>query len=180
MKLAIVLAVIGITVFAGSMSNAYAAVDMFMKIDGVDGESQKVGHVNEIDVLSWSWGMSQSATVAGAGGGKASVHDFTITKLTDKSTPNLMLDLLSGKHITDATFVIRKSGEKPLEYLQIKMTDVIISSINMGGSSGDDRPTETVTLNFAKFEVQYVPQKPDGTGDAPVKIGWDIAGNRAT
>ncbi len=86
----------------------------------------------------------------------------------------------NGKHYPEALLTVRKAGESALEYLKIKMEDVIISSISTGGSGGEDRLTENVTLNFGKVSVDYVPQKPDGSGDAPIKMGWDIAANKAT
>lgn len=156
------------------------AVDMFMKMTGVSGESVDKTQKNAIDVLAWSWGMSQSGTThAGPGGGAGKVHvqDLSFTKWIDSSTHALMLACCNGKHIDTATLTVRKAGEKPLEYLKIEMTDVIVTSVSTGGSGGEDRLTENITLNFAKVKVSYVPQMKDGSGDAAKEMVWNIAEN---
>ncbi len=157
------------------------AVDMFFKIDGIAGESRDDKHKGEIDVLAWSWGMSQSGTThmgTGGGAGKVNVQDLSFTKYIDKATPNLMLFCSNGKHIKEATLTVRKAGETPLEYYVLKLTEVMVASLSTGGSGGEDRLTENVTLNFAKYELDYKPQKADGSGDAAVKVGWNIAENK--
>jgi len=159
------------------------AMDIFIKIGDLKGESIDDKHKDEIQVLAWSWGMSQSgATHMGpsGGSGKASFQDLSITHYIDKCSPNLMLACANGKHFSEALLTVRKAGEKPLEYLKITMTDLIVTSVTTGGSGGEDRLTENVSLNFAKFKVEYTPQKKDGSGDAPITIGWDVAGNVKT
>lgn len=156
------------------------AVDMFLKMDDIKGESVDSKHKGEIDVLAWSWGMSQSGTThvgGGGGAGKVSVQDISLTKYVDKSSPVLMLSCCNGKHFKEAVLVVRKAGEKPLEYIKITMKEVIVSNISTGGSGGEDRLTENVTLNFAEFKIEYTPQKPDGSGDAAVEAAWNIAEN---
>ncbi len=156
------------------------AADMFLKINGIKGESVDDAHKDEIDVLAWSWGMSQSGTThmgGGGGGGKVAVQDMSLTKYIDKATPNLMLFCCNGKHVPEMLLTVRKAGENALEYVKITMKDGIISSVSTGGSGGEDRLTENVTLNFASVKVEYTPQKPDGTGDAAIEMGWDIAKN---
>jgi type VI secretion system secreted protein Hcp len=156
------------------------AVDMFIKIGDLKGESKDASHKEEIDVLAWSWGVSNSGSAhvgGGAGAGKCNVQDVSITKYIDKSSPDLLLAACNGKHFGEAKLIVRKAGEKPLEYVTITMTDVLITSVSTGGSGGEDRLTENVTLNFAKVAVNYVEQKADGSaGDKP-KMAWDIAGN---
>ena len=148
------------------------AVDMFMDMEGVKGESQDQKHSKTIDVLAWSWGMAQSGTThmgTGGGGGKVQVHDLSFTKYVDSATPQLMLFCANGKHLKKAELFIRRAaGEKAggLEYLKITMEEIIISSLSTGGSGGEDRFTENVTLNFAKVKLEYTPQKEDGTKDA--------------
>lgn len=157
-----------------------AAVDMFLKIEGIEGESQDKAHKDEIDVLAWSWGLSNSGTThlgGGSGAGKANFQDLSITKWIDKSSPLLMARISDGAHIQSAVLVVRKAGATPLEYFKITMTDVIVTSLSTGGSGGEDRLTENITLNFAQVEVEYIPQKDDGSGDTPVKFGWNIAEN---
>ena len=156
------------------------AVDMFLKLDDVKGESVDSKHKGEVDVLAWSWGMSQSGTThvgGGGGAGKVSVQDISLTKYVDKSSPVLMLSCCNGKHFKEAVLTVRKAGEKPLEYIKITMKEVIVANISTGGSGGEDRLTENVTLNFAEFKIEYVPQKPDGSGDAAVEAAWNIAEN---
>ena len=158
------------------------AVDMFIKIADLKGESQDSKHKDEIDVLAWSWGMSQSGTMhtgGGGGGGKVSIQDISLTKYIDKCSPILMLACSRGDQYNKATLVVRKAGGKaPLEYLIINMEDVLITSVSTGGSGGEDRLTENVSLNFSKVKVEYQPQKPDGSKDGGlIPYTWDIAAN---
>jgi type VI secretion system secreted protein Hcp len=182
MKSAIILlAVLGLALIAGMAPSAAAATDMFIKIGDIKGESQDSVHKDEIDVLAWSWGMSNtgSASSGGAGGaGKATVQDFSFTKFVDLSTTDLMLNTLTGKHIPEAKFVVRKAGVEPLEFLKITFTDVLVTSVSTGGSGGEDRLTENITLNFAKVKVEYTKQDPDGKPGATKSFTWDIAGNK--
>ena len=156
------------------------AVDMFLKLDDIKGESSDDKHSGEIDVLAWNWGMTQTGTThmgGGGGAGKVSVADISITKYIDKSSPNLMLACCNGKHFKEGLLTVRKAGEKPLEYLKVTMKEVLVSSIAPGGSGGEDRQREILSLNFAEFKVEYTPQKADGTGDAAVEAGFNIAKN---
>jgi type VI secretion system secreted protein Hcp len=156
------------------------AMDMFIKIGDVAGESADAKHKGKIDVLAWSWGMSNSGTAhmgGGAGAGKVNVQDISFTKYVDSSSNALILAACNGKHFPEAELIVRKAGENPLEYIKIKMTDVLITSVSTGGSGGEDRLTENVTLNFAKFDFAYTPQKADGSGDAEKTASWDIAAN---
>ncbi len=158
------------------------AMDQFIKIGKLKGESVDHKHAGSIDVLAWSWGMSNSGTThtgTGSGQGKVNVQDLSFTKYVDVSSPELMLAACNGKHFEDATLTIRKAGEKPLEYMIIAMEDVIISSVSTGGSGGEDRLTENVSINFGKVKVNYTQQNKDGTPGAQPKMGWDIATNTA-
>lgn len=156
------------------------AVDMFIKIGDIKGEAQDKKHADEIDVLAWSWGAAQSGTThlgAGSGSGKVAVQDLTITKYVDKSTPNLLDRLFTGKHIDSALLSIRKAGGEQQDFLKIKMTNVIVTSLSTGGSGADDRFTETIVLNFGKVSVDYCTQKKDGTLDAAINFAYDISTN---
>ncbi len=165
------------------------AVDMFMKIGNIAGESRDAKHGNEIDVLDWSWGMENSTNAhvgGGQGAGKVRVRNLKFKKFIDKSSPDLMLACCNGKHFPEAKLVVRKSGEQPLEYLTVTMQDLIIADITANGrpySDGqdgrpaDDRLTEEVTLNFAKVKVDYKEQTKTGSVGASTAMGWDIAGN---
>jgi type VI secretion system secreted protein Hcp len=156
------------------------AVDMFIKIGDIKGEAQDKDHMEEIDVLAWSWGLSQSGTThtgSGSGAGKVNVQDLSFTKYIDKSSPDLMLACCNGKHYPEAVLLVRKAGEKPLDYVKIKMEPVIISSVSTGGSGGEDRLTENVTLNFGKVTVDYKEQTKTGSGGAAPTMTWNIAEN---
>ena len=158
------------------------AVDMFLSLDGgkIKGESQDSTHTDEIDILAWSWGMSQSGsfhTGGGGGSGKANFQDINITKWIDRSSPLLALYCANGDHFETATLVIRKAGKKPLEYLKLEMKGVLVVSLSTGGSGGEDRLTENVSLNFKEVHVGYKQQKEDGSGDTPVEFKWNIAKN---
>jgi len=156
------------------------AVDMFLKLQDIKGEAQDKKHEKEIDVLAWSWGMSQSGTThlgGGGGAGKVSVQDLSFTHYVDSSSSQLMQFCENGGHITKGLLTVRKAGKTPLEYIKIDMEEIIVTSVSTGGSGGEDRLTENVTLNFAKFKVTYTPQKADGSGDTPVDHTWDIPGN---
>lgn len=158
------------------------AVDMFLNIEGeIQGESQDGTHKDEIDVLAWSWGLSSSGSFhmgGGGGSGKASFQDLSITKWVDRSSPTLALYAANGDHFKEAKLVVRKAGKNPLEYIIMTMNDVLVSSVSTGGSGGEDRLTENITLNFRKVKYHYKMQKPDGSGDTAKEFNWDIAANK--
>jgi type VI secretion system secreted protein Hcp len=167
---------------AHATSGENMAVDIFIKIGDIKGESQDKTHKDEIEVLNWSWGMSQSGnmhTGTGGGAGKVSIQDLSLTKFVDKATPNLMMHCSSGKHVPKVTLTVRKAGgDSQVEYLIINLEEVLISSLSTGGSGNDDRLIENITLNFAKVTVDYQPQKADGTKEGgPIKYGWNIRSN---
>ena len=146
------------------------AVDIFLKLDGVEGESQDSKHAKEIDILSWSWGMSQSGTThlgSGGGAGKVNVQDLSITKYVDKATPTLIKFCCNGKHIDKGKLVVRKAGEKPLDFLVIEFQELIVAAVTTGGIGSDDRMTENVTLNFREFHLTYTVQEKTGAPAAP-------------
>ena len=156
------------------------ACDMFLKLDGIKGESHDHKHKDEIDIQSFSWGMHQLGTHGGGGGGgagKVSMQDISFTKSVDKASPLLMMHCCSGKHIKDGMITVRKAGEKPLEYLKIKLTDVLISSVQEAGHGGEVL-SESMTLNFSKFEAEYQMQGANGAAEGgPVPAGWDVRKN---
>jgi len=159
-----------------------ASVDFFLKIDGIEGESTDDKHKKEIDVESWSWGESNGGTFSAGGGGgagKVSMQDFNFVMKMNKATPKLMLACASGEHIKSAVLVCRKAGKEQQEYLKITLSDILVSSYQTGGSSGSKVvPMDQISLNFAKVEFEYKPQKADGTLDAPAKAGWDLKANK--
>ncbi|MFL6604971.1 MAG: Hcp family type VI secretion system effector [Steroidobacteraceae bacterium] len=157
------------------------AVDMFLDLDGVKGESKDKAHEGKIDLLAWSWGVANNGsfhTGGGGGTGKASFQDINMTKYVDAATPTLMLYCSNGKHFLKGKIIVRKAGDKPLEYLIIDIQDVLVSAYSTGGSGGEDRLTENISLNFAKVKVAYWTQGKDGGKGDPFNYGWDIAGNQ--
>jgi type VI secretion system secreted protein Hcp len=156
-----------------------AAVDYFLKVDGNDGESTSDRHKNEIEIASFSWGATQSgsgATGGGGGAGKVSFQDLHFTMKTNKASPKLMLACATGEHIKQVVLIGEVSGKKGQKFLEIKIEDVLISSFQQGGSSGE-HPTESVSMNFAKITFTYYPVNPDGSLGTPVSGGWDIKEN---
>ncbi len=156
------------------------SVDMFLKIDDLEGESIDDVHAGEIDILAWSWGLSQSGTMhmgAGGGAGKVAVQDISVTKYVDSATHALIQKCCKGAHFEEAILTVRKAGEMPLEYMILTMRQVMVTSVSTGGSGGEDRLTENVALNFKEFTVEYVPQMADGSGDASKIFAWNIAKN---
>ncbi|MBM3932793.1 MAG: type VI secretion system tube protein Hcp [SAR202 cluster bacterium] len=164
----------------GSDGSTRAAVDYFLKIDGIPGESSDEKHRGEIELESWSWGETNMGTHAGGGGGgagKVSMQDFHFTMKSSKASPMLMLACATGQHIKQATLFVRKSGGDQQKYMKITLSDVLVSSFQIGGQGGDI-PTDQISLNFTKIEFEYKPQKPDGSLDAPVKAGYDLKMNK--
>jgi type VI secretion system secreted protein Hcp len=157
------------------------AVDMFMKIDDLNGDSLDDKHPKEIQILSWSWGMSQSGSThlsSGGGAGKVNVQDLTFTKHIDTTTTNLIKSCCNGTHYKQALLTIRKAGGKtPVEYLKITMKDLIVSNISTGGSGGEDLIMENVTLNFAKVSLDYTPQDSLGNAQPVMSATWNIPAN---
>lgn len=159
------------------------AVDITLKFSGPDlkGESKLKGYEGQIDVLSWSWGMTQTGTFHGGGGGgagKVNVQDLSFTKYFDKSSATLMLKCSDGTHFEEAVMSIRKAGEKPLEYLKVTLNKVMITSVSEGGTGSDERLMENITLNFAKVKVEYFEQsEKGGKATGAVNYGWDVPGN---
>jgi len=153
------------------------AADIFAKIGDIKGESLDTKHKDEVEVLSWSWGVSQSGSVTGGGGGgagKASFHDLNFTHHVDKASPVLLTACATGKHIKEATITVRKAGKGQQEFLIVKMSDVIITGVNPSGSGEGAATAESVALQFAKVELEYKPQKADGSLDAGVFFKYDI------
>jgi type VI secretion system secreted protein Hcp len=158
------------------------AQDIFLKINGIDGESMDSAHKNEIEILNWNWQITQQSTMhtgSGGGAGKAQVADLEFEHFVDRASPNLMKFCLTGKHIPEAKLVVRKAGGNPLEYLKITMTDVVVTKVAPNGSSLDEvRVREKVALSFAKVKSEYTVQNQQGGSGGAVTAGYDIKGNK--
>jgi type VI secretion system secreted protein Hcp len=159
-----------------------AAVDYFLKIDGIEGESADSKHKGEIQLESWSWGEHQSGThSAGSGGGagKVSMQDFHFVMKINKASPKLMLACATGEHIKKALLTCRKAGKEQQEFLKVELEGLLVSSYQTGGSGHSDIvPTDQIALNFTKILFEYKEQKADGTLGAPTKAGYDLKVNK--
>jgi len=159
------------------------AIDMFLKIDGIPGESADNDHRDEIDVVSYGWGESQPQAAGGPGGGgstgRVAMRDFHFTMRASRASPRLFLACANGARIRDAVLSVRRSGANPVEFLKWTLTDVTVGAYESAASvpSGDP-PADQVSLRFTKIEVEYTRVKPDGSLDAPIKEGWDLVANR--
>jgi len=154
------------------------ASDMFLMLDGIKGESADDKHKGEIDIESFSWGMSQSGSGhqgGGSGTGKVAIHDINVTKKVDKSSPVLQLACANGKHIAKGKITLRKAGENPLEYLTYDMESVLVSNYSM--SAAGDTPSETISLNFVKVKTEYWTQSDKGAKGENANFSWDVAKN---
>ena len=157
-------------------------VEMFLKLAGIEGESSDAKHKGEIDVLAWSWGLSEEAgrgdpqagSPAGGGASRVKIESISIQKLIDVASPLLLLFSAQGKHITDGTLTTRKAGKGGGDFLLFKMTDVIVTSVHVAVSKDTGQPAESITLSFGKFEFNYRPTNPDGSLGTAKSSGWDI------
>lgn len=147
------------------------AQDIFLRLSKIKGESKDKVYENEIDVLAWSFGAVQSATMhmgGGGGSGKVAVQDLNITKPIDKSSPVLMKHCFDASHIAEGQLIVRKAGGKPVNCLTISMKEIIVSSYSTGGAGDGDTLTENLSLNCAEMAIQYIEQTADGgEGDKP-------------
>ncbi len=171
LDLAVLLDALGIDVLA---------VDMFLKIDGIDGESTAAGgHGDWIEIESFSWGASRPSTSTGRtrGAGRTSFSDMSVVKKVDAASPNLYLACASGKHYASATLQIRKAGEGPVPYMEYRLENVRISSISVSHSAGHDEPVEEVTLSYGKIVWSYTPQDATRRGGS-VEKSWNLEANR--
>ncbi|OQW32235.1 MAG: type VI secretion protein [Nitrospira sp. SG-bin1] len=155
-----------------------AAVDYFLKIDGIEGESNDLKHRGDIPLDSWSFGGTQTGGehfAGGGGGGKFSAQDFHFTTKISKASPRLFQACATGQHVKDAILVARKTGEGRQEYYKITFSDCLVSSYQQAGTAGSDiLPTDQASLNFGKIQIEYLEQKPDGSFGAVVKGGYDL------
>lgn len=156
------------------------ASDIFAKLGDIKGESLDDKHKDEIELLSWSWGVTNAkANPTGSGGakGKATFHDLSFTHKIDKASPLLLKGCATGQHLKEATITRRKAGKGQQEFLVIKMNDVVITSVAEEDDGGSGL-VEAVTLAFAKVDLEYRPQKQDGSLDAGIHFKYDIKANK--
>jgi type VI secretion system secreted protein Hcp len=159
------------------------AVDFFLKIDGIDGESKDSKHKSEIDIESFSWGATQSGTShagGGSGGGKVNMGDIHfVSSYLSKASPKLMLACATGEHIKKAVLICRRAGKEQQEFLKYTFSDLLVSSYQTSGhNSGDGLPGDQFSFNFTKIEMEYKEQKPDGTLGGTTPAGYDMGANK--
>lgn len=156
------------------------AYDVYLDLDGIEGEATAKGFEKKIGIFSMSWGASAATTVGATKGGisasKVSVSSFNMMKQLDSSSVPLFQACCKGEHITTATITFRKqTGDSQEGFLIYTLTDVMVESIQTSGSSGgDDTPTESLSLAFAKMEVEYKKQGKDGKLTAAGQAAWDL------
>lgn len=154
---------------------AVGAVQMFLDVAGIPGDSVDNAHKDWIEVLSYSLGVTNPASPgsSGSGGGKPSFTDVSFTKLVDSSSPKLFEHTASGQHIADAVLeVVKLGGKENQTFLKYTLTDVLVTSYEVSG--GGDIPTDSFSLNYAKIKMEFFPQKPDGSLGAPIVGEWDL------
>ena len=157
------------------------ASDIFAKLGDVKGESIDAKHKDEIEVLSYSWGVTNPGSLGSGGGGgagKATFRDLSIVHKIDKASPNLLKACATGQHLKDATITFRKAGKGQQEFLIIKMNDVVVTGVVQGAANGETAGSETINLEFAKVDWEYKPQKPDGSLDAGIHFKFDLKAHK--
>jgi type VI secretion system secreted protein Hcp len=157
---------------------------IFIKMDGIEGESTDARHKDEIDVLSWSWGVTQSSSPAagGAGGaGRAVPADLKFSHRIDFASPSLIKACASGRHIKEAVVSVQKAGADPRPgrdpFLTIRLFVVTVKSVEPGVSTLENSATETVGLAFSKMEFEYRQEMKPG---ATSKVLWDVTANKVS
>jgi type VI secretion system secreted protein Hcp len=159
-------------------------MDGFVKIKDIDGESTDSQHADWIEALSYSFGVSNSSSPASAVGGgtteRSNFQDISITKFLDKASPKLMFACASGKHVEEVEIHFMKAvGDKQEKALEIKLTDVIVSSYQMGGSRGDGLPTDSFSLSYAQIKTIYFAlDNKTGAAKGNVPAGWNLKENK--
>ena len=153
------------------------ASDFILELEGIPGECKKSGFEDKISIDSWSHSIHRSGYFGTGGGGTsgaASVADISITKVFDASSPPLELLCLNGKHIASGKIYCRKSiGDKEEVYLEITMTDIVVTNFSDAGGGGD-LLHESVSFNVGKFEKKYKMQKEDGSLEDKGEVKWDV------
>ncbi len=153
------------------------AADIFAKIGDIKGESIDDKHKGEIEVLSFSWGVANTVNIASGRGAavKTTFHDLSFVHNVDKASPSLMQACATGTHFKDATITQRKAGKDQQEFLIVKMSDIIITGVTNGGGQPG---AETVSVAFATVDLEYKPQKTDGSLDAGIHFKYDLKANK--
>ncbi len=157
------------------------ALDLFLKVDGIDGESTDSKHKDWIDVTSYGWGVENAGAPTSGGGtgsGKAKFQDLIVVKMLDKSSPKLMLACAGGLHIKQVQLQVCKPSAPRDLILEYTLSDVLVKAFEETEPPGGNRPEEQVSLTFGKIEMTYNRQGRGGQPGESIKAGWDITQNR--
>ena len=161
-----------------------ANVDYFLKLDGISGESQDDQFPDQIELHSWSWGQTNDGSFGSGGGGgigRVAIQDLICAMATNRASASVASACAVGRHIGSAELNCRKAGATPQVFLKIKLTDVLVSNYQVNGGGGSIVPLEQFALNFAKIEMAYGKQDPNGMVAAlDQKFGWDVNRNKTT
>jgi len=155
--------------------------DIYIKLEGITGESKDANHKGWIDVLSFDYAVSQSSSVSSGGGGgvgKANFDALSFIHYVDKTTPVLFKYCAEGRHIPKVELSVCKSGGGSKEYMRITMTDVLVTRAGPSGVAADAQAKEAVSLSYSTVKVEVKEQKADGTMGATVTGAWDVKANR--
>ena len=174
--------VVALLIVLGATGLQAAQVDYFLKIEGIEGESTTVGHEREIQIESFSWGVSNVPIVGGGGTGKAVLQDLTMVTRMSKASPKLMLACCTGQGIPSVSFVAERANVEgeALTYFTVTLENAMITSYQTGGSLGDVVPTDQISLNFTKITFEYIPLDENGRPGTPVTATYDVAAGTAS
>jgi type VI secretion system secreted protein Hcp len=159
------------------------AVEIFLKLDGIEGESQKQGAENQIEIFSFSNGAANPSSVSfgtGHGTGKVDITSLSLQKQLDKASPKLFQACCKGTHIANGTLIVREStgSDNPQTYWQYEMKEIFVDGISWGGSTGGGKPSESISLSFKSIEINYWPQNSDGSLGTKIPASWDVSQNK--
>jgi type VI secretion system secreted protein Hcp len=155
------------------------AVDYYLKLDGIQGESQDAAHKDEIQIMSWSWGASQVSSVSGTGGsgaGKADLSDFSVMTYFDKATPKFFKSICSGTHIKTGTMTAIKSGADGKPYLKVDFKELFVSSLQISGSS--EIPTVSLSFTYNEIKIDYSVQNEQGNLNSTGAVTYNLKENK--
>jgi type VI secretion system secreted protein Hcp len=155
------------------------AVDYFLKLDGIEGESADSSHKNEIQLMSWSWGASQVSSVAGTGGsgaGKADLSDFSLMTYFDKATPKFFKSIGAGTHIASGTLSAVKSGAQGKPYLKVDFAEIFVTTLQISGSS--EVPTVSISFTYNEIKIDYSLQDEKGNLKSTGPITYNTKENK--
>lgn len=164
------------------------AFDSFLKISTIPGESTDDKHKDWIEILSFSWGVSQPSSGAASTGGARSAErcnhqDLSLVKVLDKASPKLFLACCKGEHIPEIKLELCRAAGDKTKYMEYKLTDVIVSSVRPGGSAhgGESLPLEEVSFNYGKIELTYTAtDHKTGKPAGDVKANWSLVENKGS